>query len=80
MKARTQHTVKEMAKEVQVYALDHYNEGGWDSIVECWGKEEIIEEIANYIPNPTMAKVLRYFKESCKVWDDQRKDVQATIW
>jgi hypothetical protein len=30
---------------VKVHALQHYNDGGWDVIVECWDDGEILAEI-----------------------------------
>ncbi|WMI34803.1 hypothetical protein SEA_MARAV_81 [Streptomyces phage Marav] len=31
----------ELVEHVKRYALEHYNDGGWDVVVECWGDEEI---------------------------------------
>ena len=30
---------------VKAYALEHYNDGGWDVIVECWSDAEIAARI-----------------------------------
>jgi len=31
------------AEQVMAHAVEHYNDGGWDVIVECW----TIEDLAN---------------------------------
>jgi len=32
---------------VKAYALEHYNDGGWDVIVECWEDTDILECIGD---------------------------------
>lgn len=34
---------QELYEQVQQYATDHYTDGGWDVIVECFSKEELEE-------------------------------------
>ncbi len=36
---------KSLITLVKIYAMDHYDEGGWDVIVECWDDDQIDEEI-----------------------------------
>ena len=38
-------TLDELVAYVKRYALDHYNEGGWDYIVECYSDAELAEII-----------------------------------
>lgn len=38
-------TKQELVEAVKKYALDNYNAGGWDVIVECWSDAEIEETI-----------------------------------
>ena len=35
------------ADQVMEYAKAHYNEGGWDVIVECWDNDELNELLAD---------------------------------
>lgn len=39
-------TTQELVAEVRRYALDHYEQGGWDYVVESYSDEEIEELIA----------------------------------
>ena len=35
--------ISELVQYVKDYANFHYNDGGWDVIVECWGDKDIIK-------------------------------------
>ena len=35
-----------MVEAVRQFALAHYEEDGWDTVVECWADDEIAEVIA----------------------------------
>lgn len=36
---------QEMVAAVKKHAEEHYNDGGWDVIVECWSAEDIAKAI-----------------------------------
>jgi len=36
---------KMFVKAVKQYALDHYNQDGWDILVECWDYDDIAHVI-----------------------------------
>lgn len=38
-------TTSELVEAVKAHAMAHYNDGGWDVVVECWDDAEIIEHI-----------------------------------
>lgn len=38
-------TTAEMVQAVKDHAEEHYNDGGWDVIVECYDDEMIVEMI-----------------------------------
>lgn len=40
-------TREEIIKAVREHALKHYNEGGWDYVVECWEDSDIEKAIAH---------------------------------
>jgi hypothetical protein len=40
-------TIEEMRKAVRKYALEHYEEGGWDYIVECYDDKDLDELLKN---------------------------------
>lgn len=67
-------TMQEMIQAVKTYAREHYNEGGWDSIVECYDDSDIAREIKGCT---TCAEAIEAVGHGCEVWDDRRRDIQA---
>ena len=72
-------TMQEMVSAVKTYALAHYNEGGWDSIVECYEDAELAEEILRGKCSST-EEAIAYVGKGCNVWDDYRRDIEATAF
>ena len=70
-------TTEEMVKAVKKYAEEHYNEGGWDSIVECYEDSEIAAEIDGC---STVEEAIRKVGRGCKLWDERRQDVLAEVF
>ena len=69
-------TMDEMVKAVKAHAVAHYEEGGWDSIVECYSDEELaaeIEESGATTPEEAISAV----GEACGIWDERRREVLA---
>jgi hypothetical protein len=60
--------------QVMKYAEAHYNDGGWDVIVECWEPRQIAETIKGC---NTLAAVLKGSGLSAVVgvWSDREADV-----
>ena len=67
--------MNELIKAVRDHALDNYEKGGWDILVECWDDEEIAEAIGG-------AKTPKAAIAACKrvvgTIDEYRSDVIAT--
>lgn len=38
-------TTEELVAIIKAYALEHYEDGGWDVIVECWEDADIARQI-----------------------------------
>ena len=66
-----------LLQEVKDYALEHYNDGGWDVIVETYEDCELAEEIKGV---KTLAGALRRLRPLVAVWSDQQADAQNSIW
>ena len=70
----------ELCEAIRKYAQEHYEESGWDVLVECWENSEILEDlIANELdPNTvTLEVAIAAIGETLGVYDDRRKDIQA---
>lgn len=63
---------------VKAHAEAHYEDGGWDVIVECWDDQQI----ADYIKGTrTPAGAIRRFaKGVVAVWADQQADARNSVF
>jgi hypothetical protein len=62
-----------LAPAIYKYAEDHYTDGGWDVIVECW----TLDMIEDYIIEGgarTFVEAVALFKNIVDVWADQQAD------
>ncbi len=68
---------EEIAKYIYNYAQEHYNDGGWDVIVECWTIEDIMERIED---GESKEDALKSFESVVDVWADQQADAVNSAW
>jgi len=59
---------------VRQHALQHYNHGGWDYLVECWEDSDIIEEADGC---SSVEEVIEVIGRILKIKDDYRRDIQG---
>lgn len=62
-----------LAPAIYKYAEDHYNDGGWDVIVECWDLD-MIEEYLIKRGSRTFAEAVEAMKDLVDVWADRQAD------
>lgn len=70
-------TKQQLVQDVKVFALDHYNDGGWDVIVECWSDAEIADQIGKAT---TLKGALKKFEFLVDVWSDQQADAINSVF
>ena len=64
-----------LVAEVQAYAQAHYEEGGWDFVLECWYDHDIFPYLVE--AEFDLDKAIREIGRSVGVLDDYRKDIQG---
>jgi hypothetical protein len=65
--------ISELVQYVKDWANFHYNDGGWDVIVECWGDKDIIKVLKE--SNATTEKeAIDSFKDVVAVWAERQAD------
>lgn len=69
--------ILEWVKRLKQYALDHYEQDGWDYLIECFNDDEIIEMIKD---KPTYVDAYLEVAEVLKLKDSVRRDIQGTIF
>ncbi len=69
--------MKLLVEAVKAHALDHYEEGGWDYVVECFSDEEIAEDIGRA---RTVEGAIKKVKWHANLLGERRDEVQAEIF
>ena len=67
----------ELVNHVKQYARDHYEQDGWDYIVECWSDDDIAERLSLTMTNE---QAVHYIGNVVKRHDSIRRDVEAEIF
>lgn len=68
---------EEIAKYIYDYAVEHYNDGGWDVIVECWTLKEIMEHIED---GESKEDALKHFEGVVDAWAERQADAINSVW
>ena len=68
---------EEIAKYIYNYAQEHYEDGGWDVIVECWTIEAIMETLED---DESQEEALEGFKDLVSVWAERQSDAVNSAW
>lgn len=68
---------QDLVDAVRAHAVDHYNEDGWDFVVECWEDWEILAVVRGCRRE---SQAIRKVRKQIRALDDHRRDVQAEAW
>ncbi|MDH5523032.1 MAG: hypothetical protein OEY01_03380 [Desulfobulbaceae bacterium] len=70
-----------LIKQLKKHALAHYEEGGWDFLVECWDDWEIEEELSSKELEPDDFEGAKaHFCRVLGIVDERRTEVQSFIF
>ena len=64
---------------IKQYALEHYEDGGWDVIVECWSDKDI-EKHLTLCKATTKEKALKDFQSIASIWADRQADARNSAF
>lgn len=69
-------TRSEIAQQILAHAEAHYEDGGWDVIVECHDEESLIEMVWGIAPETadTFEAALAEVGEVVSIWADRQAD------
>jgi len=73
----TNEALRDLIKAVRDHALDNYETGGWDYVVECWEDADIGNEIRE---GDTAERVIYRIGEIVAVLDERRAEIVAEIF
>ena len=71
-----------LVEAVKAHALAHYEDGGWDVIVECWEDQQIADALANAAdPIDTPEEAIAHFRDGVvAIWADQQADARNSAF
>ncbi len=66
-----------LVEYVKTYAEQHYEDGGWDVVVECYTDDEIADVLG---PARTRCEALDAFAPLVGVWADRQADARNSAF
>jgi hypothetical protein len=70
----------DLARAVLAYAREHYNDGGWDVIVECWDLQDICASLTKDPQPTTVDAAVDSFRGAVSVWKDRQDDARNSAF
>jgi len=70
-------STQELVQAIKDHALAHYEDGGWDVVVECFDDAEIADTIG---AAGTVAEALVAFAPLIDVWSDRQADARNSAF
>lgn len=70
-------TLDALVEAVKAHALAHYEEGGWDVVVECWDDAQIAEHVKG---TRTVTGAVGRFEGVVSVWADRQADARNSAF
>jgi hypothetical protein len=70
-------TDDEIFAGVTAFALEHYNDGGWDVVVETYTAPELaatVREMRDGVPATTVAEAIAAMEPLVGIWADRQAD------
>lgn len=70
---------RELIEAVKAHAIEHYNENGWDFIVECYDDRDIGRELRRRRLT-TIEAAIADFEETARIKDEARREAESEIF
>jgi hypothetical protein len=70
--------MKTFATRIMEKAIKHYNDGGWDVIVECWEPEDIERILAEH--NGDEDEATKTIEALVDIWSDRQADARNSAF
>ena len=64
----------DLIKRIRDHALIHYNEDGWDILVECWTDNDIIDCVGDA---RTFEAAIIALSDTLSLLDEYRQEIQS---
>lgn len=71
-------TAAEYAASIKEYAQDHYEDGGWDTFVECYTDAELLAFCQAQLN--AQCCPMRIAKSMAELWAEREQEIRSTVW
>jgi hypothetical protein len=68
---------QEIIQQVRAHALENYEQGGWDYLVECWSDADIIQWAEDAT---TLEEAITNISVTLELLDERRSEVRSEIF
>jgi len=69
--------MKDLIKAVRSHALENYETGGWDHVVECLSDDDIESMITGQDSVSGAIAAVKIYADQC---GENRQEIESTIW
>ena len=70
-------SIVELINRVRQHALTHYEEDGWDILVECWSTDDILDCMGDA---QTFEEAIICISDTLAIIDGYRSEIQAEVF
>ena len=70
-------TDQDLVDAVRAHAIEHYNEDGWDFVVESWEDWEILAVVKG---SKKESQAIRKVRKQIRALSDHRSEIQAEVF
>lgn len=69
-------------KQIRQYAIEHYEEDGWDYLIEAIDNADIQAQVDDHFGKPevTYDELFKFIHDWVKMLDSHRRDIQGTAF
>ena len=71
--------MKQLVDTIKNYAIEHYDEGGWDVVSECFTDEEIQEHLVREKAT-TKEEAIKAFQWLVNIWAERQADARNSAF
>ena len=68
---------QDLIDAVRAHAVEHYNDDGWDYVVECWEDWEILAVVRG---SKSEGQAIRRVRKQVRVLSDHRQEIMSTAF
>jgi len=69
-------TTQTLVDFIKAYAVEHYEDGGWDVIHECWSDKDIADYLSTFLSVTEAEAVAAFESGVVGIWADRQAEAR----